>query len=428
MLIAILAGGKGSRFSKFSNKPKILISFKKKTLLDNFIYQLKEFKFKNKFLFLGHKSDEVIKYLKKKRIKINYFVEKKPLGTGGALKNFENHENEDALVIMGDILLDIDYKKFIAFHKKKKSETTLFVHPNTHPHDSDLVTVNKNMKVTNFFSKNKRKRPYTRNLTTAGVYLINLKLLKKLKKNVFQDLSSHLIIPALKKKNHKVFAYYSREYVKDVGTPKRYFEALKDFKNKIPQKRNLNKKMPAIFLDRDGTLNREKYNVYSNPCNLFSKTIEAIKIINKKNYLSIIISNQPAIAKGFVKQKHVEFTHSKLETMLGHSGAYIDEILYCPHHPKKGFRGEIKSLKVKCECRKPRIGLIKLAEKKFNIDLKKSIFIGNSMVDYETAINAGIKPMIINNKILSKELKQKKHFKSIYECISSIFNKNSKKI
>ena len=76
MLIAILAGGKGSRFSKFSNKPKILISFKKKTLLDNFISQLKEFKFKKKFLFLGHKSDEVIKYLKKNRIKINYFVEK----------------------------------------------------------------------------------------------------------------------------------------------------------------------------------------------------------------------------------------------------------------------------------------------------------------------------------------------------------------
>ena len=70
--------------------------------------------------------------------------------------------------------------------------------------------------------------------------------------------------------------------------------------------------------------------------------MEAIKKINEMNYLCIIITNQPAIAKGFVTEKFVNFTHDKMETLMGYKGAYIDGIFYCPHYPKKGFKGEIK--------------------------------------------------------------------------------------
>ena len=176
--------------------------------------------------------------------------------------------------------------------------------------------------------------------------------------------------------------------------------------------------MPAIFLDRDGVINKEKYNIYSNPCNFYPKTAEAIRKINKMNYLCIVITNQPAIAKGFVKEDFVKFTHAKMETLVGYEGAYFDDILYCPHHPEKGFKGELKKYKIKCFCRKPKLGLIKKAEEKFNIDLKKSYFIGNSLVDYNTAVNSGTTPIIINNISLSKNIKQKKHFNNLHECIN----------
>jgi D,D-heptose 1,7-bisphosphate phosphatase len=423
MLIAILAGGKGSRFIKFAKKPKLLIKFKDYTLLDNFINQCKDFNIKKIFLFLGFGSDKIIQYLKNNKIKVNYFLESKPLGTGGALKIIENKKDKNILVIMGDVLANVNFKKFITFHKSKKSDITLFAHPNNHPYDSDLIATDENSRVIKFYSKNKKKNLYVRNLASAGIYLVKTRLLKLLKKNTFQDLSKNLIEKLINKKKYRIFAYHSREYVKDAGTPDRYFQVQRDIKLRLPFKRNLKNKMPAIFLDRDGVINKEKYNIYSNPCNFYPRTAEAIRKINKMNYLCIVITNQPAIAKGFVNEDFVKFTHAKMETLVGYEGAYFDDILYCPHHPEKGFKGELKKYKIKCFCRKPKLGLIKKAKKKFNIDLKKSYFIGNSLVDYNTAINAGIKPIIINNNLLSEEINQKKKFKDLFECINYLINK-----
>jgi D,D-heptose 1,7-bisphosphate phosphatase len=420
MLIAILAGGKGTRFLKYSNTPKLLIKFKNYTLLENIINQCKKYNLNNFYLFLGFGNERIVKFLKKKKIKVNYFIDKNPLGTGGALKKIENRK-EDSLIIMGDLLFNINLERFIKFHKSKNADITLFTHPNSHPHDSDLISVNKNNKVINFFSKNRKKIIYTKNIATAGIYLMKTKLLKSLKKDSFQDLSKNLI-KKLVKRNANVFAYQSREYIKDVGTPERYFEAKKDINLNIPNKRNFNNKMPAFFIDRDGVINKERFNLYSDPCNFFPRTVEAIKKINEMNYLCIIITNQPAIAKGFVTEKFVNFTHDKMETLMGYKGAYIDGIFYCPHYPKKGFKGEIKKYKVNCSCRKPKIGLIKKAIEEFNIDLKKSYFIGNSLIDYKTAIKAGIKPIIVNNNLLSDEINQKKKFKNLFEYINFLIN------
>ena len=182
MLIAILAGGKGSRFIKFSKKPKLLIKFKDYTLLDNYINQCMNFNLKKIFLFLGFGSDKIIQYLKYNKIKVNYVLESKPLGTGGALKIIENKEDKNILVIMGDILANINFKKFITFHKSKKSDITFFAHPNNHPYDSDLIATDEDSRVIRFYSKNRKKRLYVRNLASAGIYIVKTKLLKLLKK------------------------------------------------------------------------------------------------------------------------------------------------------------------------------------------------------------------------------------------------------
>ena len=117
-------------------------------------------------------------------------------------------------------------------------------------------------------------------------------------------------------------------------------------------------------MDRDGVINKEKKNYqYSNPCDLYPGVIDAIKRINRSNYLAIIISNQPSIAKGFVSRNYVDYTHKKLQTELGLQNVYLNDIFYCPHHPDKGFKDEVIKYKIKCLCRKPRPGLILEAKK-----------------------------------------------------------------
>ena len=113
--------------------------------------------------------------------------------------------------------------------------------------------------------------------------------------------------------------------------------------------------------------------------------------------MSIIITNQPSIAKGFVTEK-IKFFTSKIRNKACKYGSYVDDIFYCPHHPHKGFVGEIKSMKINCKCRKPKIGLILQAKNKHNIDLKKSFFIGNSNSDKLCAKKAKIRYLEINKK------------------------------
>ena len=88
-----------------------------------------------------------------------------------------------------------------------------------------------------------------------------------------------------------------------------------------------------------------------------------------------------------------------MATLLGNEGAYLDAVYYCPHHPDKGFEGEIPELKINCECRKPKPGMLLQAANDYNIDLSKSYMIGDSLIDIEAGNNAGLKSsfLIITN-------------------------------
>ncbi|MCM8819148.1 MAG: HAD family hydrolase, partial [Candidatus Omnitrophica bacterium] len=132
---------------------------------------------------------------------------------------------------------------------------------------------------------------------------------------------------------------------------------------------------------------------------------KAIKKINELGYLAIIITNQPMIAKGLMREKDLEKIHKKLETELGKEGAKIDAIYYCPHHPERGFKGERKELKIKCKCRKPAIGLFLKAKKEFNIDFKKSFLIGDKTSDILAGKRAGCKTILVKTGYGGKDEK-----------------------
>lgn len=123
---------------------------------------------------------------------------------------------------------------------------------------------------------------------------------------------------------------------------------------------------------------------------------EAIRRINALGYLAIVVTNQPVIARGEVTYEQLQEIHNKMETLLGKEGAYVDAIYYCPHHPHKGYKGEVPELKFECDCRKPKVGLLLKAIKEFNIDLNQSWIIGDRKNDIEAGLKIGCNTALIH--------------------------------
>jgi D-glycero-D-manno-heptose 1,7-bisphosphate phosphatase len=181
-----------------------------------------------------------------------------------------------------------------------------------------------------------------------------------------------------------------------MGTPERFHQVEADYRNGIVQAKNLHNKQKAIFLDRDGTIN--KYVGFLRDINeleLIDGVSKAIKMINQSGYLAIVVTNQPVIARGEVSWDELHEIHKKMETLLGKEGAYIDGMYICPHHPDKGFEGERPEYKFDCDCRKPKPGLPLQAAKDFNIDLSQSYMIGDSERDVKAGKAAGCKESIM---------------------------------
>ena len=185
-----------------------------------------------------------------------------------------------------------------------------------------------------------------------------------------------------------------------MGTPDRFHQVEADYKNGTVQAKNLSNKQKAVFLDRDGTIN--KYVGFLRNIDdfeLIDGVSEAIKKINQSGYLAIVVTNQPVIARGEVSWEKLNEIHKKMATLLGKNGAYVDAIYICPHHPDKGFEGERPEYKIDCDCRKPKPGLLRQAAKDFNIDLSQSIMIGDSDRDVEAGEAAGCKSVKVEQNI-----------------------------
>ena len=202
-----------------------------------------------------------------------------------------------------------------------------------------------------------------------------------------------------------MFCYDSPEYVKDMGTPDRYKQVSRDFETGVVTAKNLKNKQKAIFLDRDGTIN--KYVGFLRDIadfELLPGVAEAIRKINESGYLAIVITNQPVIARGEVTWDQLQEIHNKMETLLGKEGAYLDGIYFCPHHPDKGFKGEIAELKFDCDCRKPKPGLFIRAAEDFNIELSESWMVGDGKNDVLAGKNAGCRTALIGTDNFDQDM------------------------
>lgn len=398
MKTVIMSGGKGTRISKlFPDIPKPLIPICGKPVLEHEIECLRKQGFIDIILTVSHKAEKIIEYFgggSKFGVHIEYFVEDQPLGNAGALFKLRDKLTEDFLLLNADSVFNVDFNRFVAFHREHNALATLFTHPNDHPYDSGLIIADPNKSVQKWLAKEDERPKYYKNRVNAGLHIISPRLLENYINLPKIDLDRHLLKPLAG--TGKMFCYDSPEYVKDMGTPERFEAVTRDFESGKVFARNLRNKQKAIFLDRDGTIN--KYVGFLRNIKdfeLLPTVSEAIKQINKSGYLAVIITNQPVIARGEVTFLELDEIHNKMETLLGKDGAYLDGIYFCPHHPDKGFEGEVKELKIPCHCRKPKPGMFLKAAEDFNIDLSQSWMIGDGEHDKGAGEAAGCRTKII---------------------------------
>ncbi len=419
----IMAGGQGTRIAEiYPNIPKPLIPIKdkngsEKPILEREIESISSQGFKDIILTVSYMADQIEHYFgdgSRFGVKIQYFVEDEPLGNAGALfKVRDILGNEPFLLLIADALFDVDFTKMVEYHNSKKALVTVFTHPNSHPFDSSLLVSDADGRVVSWITKEDCRPKYYKNRVNAGLQVIDPAALDLAiqrmgirtedlgtvgpdGKTIKVDLDRDVLKPLCESK--KIFIYDSPEYCKDMGTPERFKQVSKDFQNGIVGAKNGRKPQKAIFLDRDGTLNQYVgFLRKSEELELIEGAAEAIKLINQSEYLAIVITNQPVIARGEVTIEGLREIHNKLETLLGKVGAYLDGIYYCPHHPDKGYKGEITELKIQCKCRKPSPGLILRACSDFNICLKDSWMIGDGENDIKAGKAAGCKTILVGD-------------------------------
>ncbi|HBE01219.1 MAG: hypothetical protein A2096_00315 [Spirochaetes bacterium GWF1_41_5] len=392
MKAVILAGGKGTRLGTLAHDiPKPMVHIGGKPILEHQIELGKSCGINDYLLITGHLSGVIENHFKNGKkfgVNISYFMETVPLGTTGGIKACREQLHETFFVFYGDVMMNLDLNAMLAFHSAQKGMATLAVHPNDHPFDSDLLDIDDEHRIISFFPK-PHSGAYYRNLVNAALYILEPQIFNYLPEGKKADFGKD-IFPAVYKKE-KIFAWNTPEYIKDVGTPERLSEVSADLESGKTAMLNRQNPRPAVFLDRDGVIN-EYRGLVSRPDDfiLYPFAARAIKKLEQAGFLCIIISNQPAVARGLCSIDDIRSIHKKMEWQLGLEQAKLDAVYFCPHHPDRGYPEENPDYKISCSCRKPDIGMIKQACLDFNIDLKKSYFIGDSARDMKCGKRAGL--------------------------------------
>ncbi|MCR4619951.1 MAG: HAD-IIIA family hydrolase [Paludibacteraceae bacterium] len=399
MKVVIIAGGQGTRIRRVNSEvPKAMIPVAGKPIIEWEIEMAKRQEFEDFLIITGYLGEQIRAYLgngERWGVKIEYYQEEQPLGTAGALGYLKDRLTEDFFVFYGDTIVDIDMQRMMDFHREREADATLFVHPNDHPYDSDIVDMAADGKVRGFFLKPHPEGFVSHNTVNASLFIFSPTVLERIEVGKKSHIEKN-VLPRCLAEGLRLFGYNSPEYIKDMGTPDRYEAVGEDIRSGRVEKMNFKNSRKAVFLDRDGTINRE-VNLLdkAEKIELIEGAAEAIRRINKSGMLAIVVTNQPVIARNLCDFDELDRIHATLETRLGEEGAYVNAIYYCPHHPDSGYPEERKEYKIECECRKPKPGMLTRAAKEWNIDLGESYMIGDGKRDYEAGINAGVKRSIM---------------------------------
>ena len=401
----IQAGGQGTRMRPLTGDrlPKPMLMLNGKPMLEWQVEKIAAAGICELVMITGHLGEQIEAYFQdgaKWGVRIRYIREEQPLGSAGALgalKPLLGQGATDFLLVFADVMFDLDFDRMFVFHESRPALATLLAHPNAHPYDSDVLVADESGVVKEILPKNQERKEWYCNLVNAGIYVLSGELLNQLpgEGEAKLDLERDVLSPRLE--TGRIYAYPTPEYVKDAGTPERFEAVCREQAAGIWERKNLKNKQRCVFLDRDGTVNQYRGLIWQEEqFELEEGAAEAIRLLNQAGWLAILVTNQPVVARGMCGMEDVNRIHRKMQTLLGEQGAWLDDIVFCPHHPDRGYPEENKAYKVVCGCRKPATGMIDRMVKKYNIDIDASWIAGDSTIDIQTGKNAGLKTVLLS--------------------------------
>jgi len=387
--IVILAGGKGTRIKKYlDGKPKPLVQIKNYKFLDLLIKKICKYDINNLIILAGYKGNLIKKKYHNKSfnfVKTKVIIEKKPLGTAGALAQLKNKVKNDFIVINGDTFFDLDISKVIKFQLKKNEIFLSLVKNHNYKSNKKLVYLNLDKNNNIIFDNNSK-------FINGGVYKFNksfLKIIIKKNHSLENDIIPNLII------KKKVKGLNFNDFFIDIGTPKNLSDAKKNLLNYL--------RKPALFLDRDNTIIYDSGYVHKlNHLKFKSTFIKILKKIVKKNIYIFIVTNQSGIGRGYFSEKSFQNFQIYLKKKLSFYNIFIDDVRFCPYHKN----AKLKKYKKISNFRKPENGMIIDLFKNWPIDRNRSIMIGDQISDKICAEKSNINFSFANNKNLKNLYKK----------------------
>jgi len=362
----ILCGGKGTRLGDLTaNTPKPFLDVAGKPFLDYLIQDTVRYGFEEIILLAGHLGDKIYNYYHNKKMNhatIKVIIENTPLGTGGGLVNALDYLDDFFLVRNGDSWLDVDLTSMMS---PVKAGMIVAVRHVKNASRYDTLQLDGNL-ITNFVQRDDIATP---NYINGGVYTICKSILHDLPTNTFISLEND-IMPKVAH-DHQMQASFcdADAYFIDIGVPDDYALAQTELISHI--------KRPALFLDRDGTLNHDDgYTHLPDDLRWIDGAKELILAANQAGYYVFIVSNQAGVSKGHFNEHYVLDFFREMQYNLCKVGGHIDGIKYCID--KDGPR------------RKPNAGMLNELFVEWNIDIDHSFMIGDKDIDVQAANNAGI--------------------------------------
>ena len=371
--LVILAGGKGTRIKRFlANKPKPMAQFNKKFFIEYILQNFSKYNFENIYILTGYRSKIIFQKFHNKKYNftnITCIKEKRPMGTGGALYKIKKRKRNDFILINGDTFFDINLMSLIKSIKKNSVASVALIKNNINKKNIKL----NNLDIKNGFIVKKGKAGFM----NGGIYFFKKKIFKyimnknlSLEEDIFPKLIKAKVISG------KLF----KNFFIDIGTPNSFKKAKKKLLHHF--------KRPAVFLDRDGVINKDYGYVHKINDFVFRKgVLKGLKFLIKKKYYLFIITNQAGIAKNIFRERDFFNLHKNLKKKLSSKNIYFDEIQYCPYHPK----GKIKQYTKISSLRKPDNKMIKNLMSTWLINKKRSFMIGDKLSDKQCAAKSKIK-------------------------------------
>lgn len=398
--LVIAAGGLGLRLASVTGEvPKVLVPVGGKPVLAHQLELAAATGIEEVTIFAGHRAEKIHEFVgngSRFGLRARIFTEDVPLGNAGAILASLDLLPEHFFVVYGDLMLAVDLQRMAKFHLEREADLTILVHPNDHPHDSDLVETDADDWVTAIHTYPHASGQCFDNLVNGALYVARREALRPWSGVAGKRDFTKNIMPALIADGDRVLAYRSSEYIKDMGTPSRLETVEADWQAGRISLQNSGQGQPAIFLDRDGTLNVEKGNLRTpEELEMLPRVGPTLRALRQAGFRLVILTNQPVIARGEATERDVADVHRKLAWEIGKEGAYLDAIYLCPHHPKRGFPGERVDLKIECECRKPGTKMVEQACRDLGIDAAQSWMVGDRTVDIEMARRAGLKSILL---------------------------------